>query len=93
MRTTDNVVTTYYKVITTHSLRSKSRMCRYFYSLSISLLIYCMYITVNKATFIVEETIKATIKKCIKTINTTSLSDSKLSSKVATHIYYRISYE
>ena len=76
MRTTDVVVTTYTS-ITTHSLRSKSRMCRYFYSLFIIEFIYCMYIIANKATFMVSDTITAIIKNNIKLINTTSLSDSK----------------
>ena len=58
-------------VITTHSLRSKSRMCCYFYSL------YCMYIIANKATFMAIDIIMAIIKNNIKLINTTSLSDSK----------------
>lgn len=76
----------FYRVITTHSIRSKSRMCCYFYSLSKILLTYCMYIIVNKATFTVTDTIKAINKYNIKLINTTSLSDSKLSSKVATQL-------
>ena len=75
MRATDDVVTTYI-VITTHSLRSKSRMCCYFYSLSIILFTYCMYIIINKATFMAKDTIKVIIKSKIKLINTTSLSDS-----------------
>lgn len=65
------------KAITTHSIRSKSRMCCYFYSLSKILLTYCMYIIVNKATFTVNDTIKAIIKNNIKLINTTSLSHSR----------------
>ena len=65
------------QVIMTHSLRSKSRMCRYFYSLFIIEFTYCMYIIVNKATFMVNDTIKAITKNNIKLINTTSLSDSK----------------
>ena len=76
MRTADNVVTTY-RVITTHSLRSKSRMCCYFYSLFIIELTYCMYIIANKVTFTNTDAIKANIKNNIKFINTTSLSDSK----------------
>ena len=36
-----------------------------------------MYKIVNKATFIVNDTIKACIKKSTKPINTTSLSDKK----------------
>ena len=55
----------------------KSRMCRYFYSLFIIEFTYCMYIIVNKATFMVNDTIKAITKNNIKLINTTSLSDSK----------------
>ena len=43
-----------------------------------------MYIIVNKATFMVNDAIKAINKNNIKLINTTSLSDSKLSGKVAT---------
>ena len=42
-----------------------------------SLLVQIMYITVNKATFMVNDTIKAITKNNIKLINTTSLSDSK----------------
>lgn len=61
-------------------------MCCYFYSLSKILLTYCMYIIVNKATFMVNDTIKVINKYNIKLINTTSLSDSKLSSKVATQL-------
>jgi len=48
-----------------------------FYSLSIVEFTYFMYKIVNKATFIVDDTIKAYIKKSIKLINTTSLSDNK----------------
>lgn len=36
-----------------------------------------MYIIANKATFMVNDTMKAIIKNNIKLINTTSLSDSK----------------
>lgn len=36
-----------------------------------------MYKIVNKATFITDDTIKEYIKKSIKLINTTSLSDNK----------------
>ena len=75
-----------YRAITAHSLRSKSRMCCYIYSLSKILFTYCMYIIVNKATFMVNDAIKAIIKNNIKLINTTSLSDSKLSGKVATQL-------
>lgn len=92
MRNHSNMVTTCL-VITTHSIRSKSRMCCYFYSLSKILLTYCMYIIVNKATFMVNDTINAINKYNIKLINTTSLSDSKLSSKVATQATYLIFYE
>ena len=49
-----------------------------------------MYIIVNKATFRVIDAIKANIKNNIKLINTTSLSDSKLSCKVATQATYLI---
>ncbi len=76
MRNHSNMVTTLYKVITAYSLRSKSRICCYFYSLSKILFTYCMYIIVNKATFRVTDAIKATIKNNIKLINTTSLSHS-----------------
>ena len=72
MRATDDVVTTYI-VITTHSLRSKSRMCCYFYSLFVQ----SIHTMVNKATFMVAEIIRPTsrnIKSSI--INATSLSDS-----------------
>ena len=66
-----------HKRITTHSQYWHSGMCCYFYSLSIIEFTYCMYILVNKDTFIVEETIKAIIKKSINLINTTSLSDNQ----------------
>ena len=66
-----------HKSITTHSQYWHSGMCCYFYSLSIIEFTYCMYIIVNKATFITADTIKAYIKKSIKLINTTSLSDNK----------------
>lgn len=76
MRTADNVVTTY-RVITTHSLRSKIECVVIFYSLFMIELTYCMYIIANKATFTNTDAIKANIKNNIKFINTTSLSDSK----------------
>ena len=66
-----------HKSITTHSQYWHSGMCCYFYSLFIIEFIYFMYKIVNKATFIVDDTIKAYIKKSIKLINTTSLSDNK----------------
>ena len=52
-----------------------------------------MYIIVNKATFMVNDTIKVINKYNIKLINTTSLSDSKLSSKVATQLLISFSIE
>ena len=64
-------------VITTHSQYWHRGMCCYFYSLFIIEFTYCMYIIVNKATFIVVEAIKAIIKKSINPINTTSLSDNR----------------
>ena len=64
-------------VITTHSQFGREQNVLLFYSLSIIEFTYCMYIIVNKATFIVEETIKAIIKKSINPINTTSLSDNR----------------
>ena len=48
-----------------------------FYSLFIIEFTYCMYIIVNKATFITVEAIKAIIKKSINPINTNSLSDNQ----------------
>ena len=66
-----------HKSITTHSQYWHSGMCCYFYSLSIIEFTYFMYKIVNKVTFIVADTIKAYIKKSIKPINTTSLSDNK----------------
>ena len=66
-----------HKSITTHSQYWHRGMCCYFYSLFITEFTYCMYIIVNKATFIVVEAIKAIIKKSINPINTTSLSDNK----------------
>ena len=83
----------FYSVITTHSIRSKSRMCCYFYSLSKILLTYCMYMIVNKATFMTNENINEYITNNINFINTTSLSDSKLSSKVATQLLISFSIE
>ena len=65
-----------YRVITAHSIRLKSRMCCFFYSLFKILLTYCMYIIVNKATFMVIDTIMTITRNNIKLINTTSLSDS-----------------
>lgn len=64
------------EVITTHSLGQKQNVLL-FYSLSKILFTYCMYITVNKATFRVTDTIKDNIKNNIKLINTTSLSHSR----------------
>ena len=79
MRNHSKIWLPHYRAITTHSLRSKSRMCCYLYSLFKILFTYCMYIIVNKATFMTNDAIKAIIKNNIKLINTTSLSDSKLS--------------
>ena len=64
-------------VITTHSQFGREQNVLLFYSLFIIEFTYCMYIIVNKVTFIVADTIKAYIKKSIKLINTTSLSDNK----------------
>ena len=64
-------------VITTHSQFGREQNVLLFYSLFIIEFTYCMYIIVNKATFIVAETIIVIIKNSIKLINTTSLSDSK----------------
>mgnify|MGYP000093165303 FL=1 len=64
-------------VITTHSQFGREQNVLLFYSLFIIEFTYCMYIIVNKATFIVAETIMVIIKNSIKLINTTSLSDSK----------------
>ena len=64
-------------VITTHSHFGRERNVLLFYSFSIIEFTYCMYIIVNKATFIVAETIMVIIKNSITPINTTSLSDSK----------------
>lgn len=64
-------------VITTHSQFGREQNVLLFYSLSIIEFTYCMYIIVNKATFIVEEAIKAINKKSINPINTTSLSDNR----------------
>ena len=71
-------------VITTHSQFGREQNVLLFYSLFIIEFTYCMYIIVNKATFMVNDAIKAINKNNIKLINTTSLSDSKLSGKVAT---------
>ena len=65
-------------VITTHSQFGREQNVLLFYSLSIIEFTYFMYIIVNKVTFITDETIKAIIKKSIKLINTTSLSDNKV---------------
>ena len=66
-----------HKSITTHSQYWHSGMCCYFYSLSIIEFTYFMYKIVNKVTFTVADTIKTYIRKSIKLINTTSLSDNK----------------
>ena len=63
-------------VITTHSQFGREQNVLLFYSLFIIKFTYCMYIIVNKATFIVAETIMVIIKNSIKLINTTSLSHS-----------------
>ena len=86
MRNHSKICFPLYRAITAHSLRSKSRMCCFLYSLSKILFTNCMYIIVNKATFMVNDPIKAINKNNIKLINTTSLSDSKLSGKVATQL-------
>ena len=49
-----------------------------YYSLSIIEFTYFMYKIVNKATFIVVDTIKAYIKKSMKLINTTSLYEKEI---------------
>ena len=73
-------------VITTHSQFGREQNVLLFYSLFIIEFTYCMYIIVNKATFIVAETIMVIIKNRIKLINTTSLSDNQsYLSAVATH--------
>ena len=64
-------------VITTHSQFGRERNVLLFYSLSIIEFTYCMYIIVNKATFMVTDTIKDIIKNNIKLINTTSLSHTR----------------
>ena len=64
-------------VITTHSQFGREQNVLLFYSLFIIEFIYCMYIIVNKAMFIVVEIIMAIIRNSIKLINTTPLSDSK----------------
>ena len=66
-----------HKSITTHSQYRHRGMCCYFYSLFTNEFTYFMYKIVNKVTFIVADTIKVYIKKGIKLINTTSLSDNK----------------
>lgn len=63
--------------ITTHSQFGREQNVLLFYSVFIIEFTYCMYIIVNKATFIVAETIMVIIKNSIKLINTTSLFDSK----------------
>ncbi len=74
-------------VITTHLQLGREQNVLLFYFLSIIEFTYFMYKIVNKATFIVAETIKAIIKNNIKLINTTSLSDNKsYLSAVATHL-------
>lgn len=52
-----------------------------------------MYMIVNKATFMTNENINEYITNNINFINTTSLSDSKLSSKVATQLLISFSIE
>ena len=64
-------------VITTHSQLGREQNVLLFYSLFIIEFTYCMYIIVNKATFIVVKIIMAIIRNSIKLINTTPLSDSK----------------
>ena len=70
MRATDNVATTYY--CNNNTLLRQKQMCCFIYSL----LVQIMYITVNKATFIVSENPNVYIKNNINPINTTSLSQS-----------------
>ena len=80
-------------VITTHSQFGREQNVLLFYSLFTIEFTYCMYIIVNKATFIVVETIMVIIKNSIKLINTTSLSDNQgYLSAVATHIYYNVHF-
>jgi len=64
-------------LITTHSQFGREQNVLLFYSLFIIEFTYFMYKIVNKATFIVPETIMVIIKNNTKLINTTSLSDSK----------------
>ena len=74
-------------VKTTHSQFGREQNVLLFYSLFIIEFTYCMYIIVNKVTFIVVETIMAINKNSIKPINTTSLSDNEsYLSLVATHL-------
>ena len=82
-----------HKSITTHSQYWHRGMCCYFYSLFITEFICFMYKIINKVTFIVDDIINAYIKKSIKLINTTSLSDNQsYRSVVATHIYYYVHF-
>ena len=86
-----NAVTTTYSYNNTFAGREQNVLL--FYSLSIIEFTNCMYIIVNKATFIVAQTIKVIIKNGIKLINTTSLSDNQsYRSAVATHIYYNVHF-
>lgn len=61
----------------TFAILAQWNVLLFFYSLFIVEFTYFMYKIVNKATFIVVDTIKAQIKKSIKLINTTSLSDNQ----------------
>ena len=72
----------YHDIMINTTLPSKAKCSVFIYSL----FVHTMYITVNKAIFIVKEIINPKIKNNIKsTINTTSFSHSKLlCSKVAT---------
>ena len=79
-------------VITTHSQFGRDQNVLLFYSLFIIEFTYCMYIIVNKATFIVDDTNKAYIKKSMKLINTTSLSDNLSHLVQWQHIYYNVHF-
>ena len=75
MNNRNNTVTTTYSQ-TTHSQFCGEQNVLLFYSLFIIEFIYCMYIIVNKVTFIIKENIVVIVKISINLINTTSLSDN-----------------
>ena len=62
-----------YIVITTHSQFGREQNVLLFYSLFIIEFTYCIYIIVNKATFIIAETIMVIIKNSIKADKLTTL--------------------